>query len=78
MELAGYTSVLFAWTGNSPTNHRVSDIAMSRKDRRYREVFSVALPTSQNRSSTKATSSPPLDHENNTGHSNHSEPRRLL
>lgn len=63
LKLAGLMPGLF---GNCPTNHRVSDIAMSRNHGGCREVFSVALPASLYRPSTEATASPPLSHEKNT------------
>lgn len=73
-ELAGHLPVFFARIGDSPTNHRISDIAMSRENRSSREVFSVALPTFPLQLIHK-TISPPLEHENNTSHSGHSKPR---
>ena len=63
LELAGLMPGFF---GSSSTSHRISDIAMFRNNDGCREVSSVALTTSLYRPSTKATASPPLDHEKNT------------
>jgi hypothetical protein len=75
MGLAEHTPVYFARIGNSPTNYRESDIAMSRKNGGVVKYFLWRYLPVQYRPSIKATVSSPLDHEYND--TARPEPRRL-